>query len=525
MLRKIVHTIPFFVVLGLLLPVAGFRHLWQDEVETAERARSVAESGLPRFVDVQGRISVNAAGQELEDGTLHRYTPWGQFYLGAGGLLAAAPIGLNQDAAVRAPFIVCHALTSSLLSFALSAYGGFPVGAAVGVASLYGVQTTRVLHNRTARYHGALDLLTMIGMIGLALLGRGAPRGRMLAGAAIFLLPHFHSIGGGLMSSLFCLTILIFYRKEWPVAVVSSVLSLIALLGLTRPWLQETWNKGGEHQLRSLSFFEIGYSFPFFILGIVYLYSKGAKRQAVSLLTLLVFAVVFVRLGDLHPYSQSRYYLSLPVFFIFWFIAVPWPKAVRFPKKAFVYAAFAAALLPEFLGVFPPWHGLRVVAADWGMKARGERQPLRRAFDVIRASGESGAVIADYAPHYVNWYLRGTPVALMPDRAAKTALNAANPLWKVPIAEPRWHLSYPSKFNGPWVCSPDCDYRAEGLTHDAVRYALVSGALNKKFEMCVAGRWIADAWNNAPFSEYEQASLAAEGLHRDELVLAVRCPR
>jgi hypothetical protein len=518
-LKKFAHAIPFFLTLGLLLPVAGFRHLWQDEVETAERSRSVAETGLPRFVDSQGRISVNAAGQELEEGVLHRYTPWGQFYLGAGGLLAGRPLGLSEDAAVRAPFIVSHALTSSLVSFGLSAFGGLPVAASVGIGTLFGVQTARVLHNRTARYHGVLDLLTVLGMLGLGMIARGDKRGRVLLAAAIFLLPHFHTLGGGLMSSLLGLAALLYYR-EWTTVIVSSALSFAALLALTRPWVQETWNKGGEHHLRSLTFFEVSYAFLFFAAAIAYFFWKGAKRFSAKLLILLAYAILFVRLGDLHPYSQTRYYLSLPLFFLFWPIALPRPKGARLPK-AYVYAAFAAVLMPEFLGVFPPFHGLRVVAADWSMK-RGERQPLRQAFDMI-ASGGAGGVVVDYAPHYTNWYLRNSPVALMPDRAAKTKLNENNPLWSVPLVEPRWHLSYPTKFNGPWVCAPNCDYRAEGLTPESKRYTLVSGALHEKFEMCVVGRWITDAWNNAPFSEYEQASLRPEGLHRDELVLAVRC--
>lgn len=525
MLKKIAHSIPFFLTLGLLLPVAGFRHLWQDEVETAERSRSVAEAGLPRFVDSQGRISVNAAGQELEEGVLHRYTPWGQFYLGAGGLLAGKALGFTEDASLRAPFIVSHALTSSLVSFGLTAFGGLPVAVGVGVGTLFGVQTVRVLHNRTARYHGVLELLTVLGMLGLGMISRGDKRGRALLAGSIFLLPHFHSIGGGLMSSLLGLAALLFYR-EWRTVVVSWALSLAALLALTRPWVQEAWNKGGEQGFRSLlSVFEISYAFIFLVAAIIFFFLKGAKRFAGTLLLLFVWAVLFVRLGDLHPYSQIRYYLALPVFFLFWPIALPWPKGVAFPKKAVCYAIFAAVILPEFLGAFPPGWGMRVVAADWGMRSRGERQPLHQAFDMIRASENDGGVIVDYVPQFANWYLRTSSIALMPDRAVKTKVNANNPLWSTPLIEPQWHLSYPTKLNGSWVCAPNCDYRAGGLTPTSARYELVSGALKRKFEMCVVARWITDSWNNAPFAEYERAALSPEGLRWDMLVLAVRCAR
>ena len=43
--------------------------------------------------------------------------------MGAGGLLAGGAIGLDADASLRAPFIVSHALTSSLVSLGLSAFG------------------------------------------------------------------------------------------------------------------------------------------------------------------------------------------------------------------------------------------------------------------------------------------------------------------------------------------------------------------------------------------------------------------
>ena len=524
MLKKLPHAVPFLLTLALLLPVAGYRHLWQDEVETAERARSILASGVPRVVDPEGRLSLNAGGLELEEGTLHRLSPWGQYYAGASGLAAGRVLGASEDASVRAPFIAAHALTSSLLSLGLASFG-LPVAASVGVGTLLGAQTSRVLYNRSARSPAFLDLLTLLGMLGLGALARGDRRGRWPLAAAIFLLPQFHVFGGGLIASLLALCAVYFYG-EWRLAAASAGASLAALLALTRPWAQAGWSRGNEHGFRSLSsVFEVSYAFFFLAAAVAFLWRKGSKRLAGALLSLCAWSVLFVRLGDLHPYSESRYYLSLPLFLIFWPLALPWPKGLAKPRKALIYAAFAAALLPEFLGVFEPWHGLRVVAADWSLQARGERQPLRQALDAIRAANKGTAVLVDYAPQYVNWYLRGAPVALMPDRSQRSERGARNPLWAAPLVEPGWHLSYPTKFNGPWLCSPDCDYRAEGLTPTSKRYKLVSKALGKSFDMCVSGRWITDAWNNAPFAEYELASLRPEGLRRDELVLAVRCAR
>src|SRR5262249_29970802 len=86
-MRKI---LPAAVVTLLIFIVAsqnlGVRYLWQDELETAERAKSILSYGLPKVIDDEGRISVNAGGREIEDGNLHRYTPWVQFYVGAFGL-------------------------------------------------------------------------------------------------------------------------------------------------------------------------------------------------------------------------------------------------------------------------------------------------------------------------------------------------------------------------------------------------------------------------------------------------------
>ncbi|MCB0421858.1 MAG: hypothetical protein KDD61_12735, partial [Bdellovibrionales bacterium] len=57
-----------FMNLGL-----GYRHIWQDEIETAERARSILFYGIPKTIDPEGRVSVNTSGAELENSDLHRY--------------------------------------------------------------------------------------------------------------------------------------------------------------------------------------------------------------------------------------------------------------------------------------------------------------------------------------------------------------------------------------------------------------------------------------------------------------------
>ena len=106
----------FAITLGITSPGLGYRTLWADELETAERARSIVESGLPKIFDSAGNLSVSSAGKEIEEGLLHRYTPWLQFYVGAAGIEFGRRFGLASDTGVRLPFIILHAATSGLIA-------------------------------------------------------------------------------------------------------------------------------------------------------------------------------------------------------------------------------------------------------------------------------------------------------------------------------------------------------------------------------------------------------------------------
>ena len=140
----------FAITLGITSPGLGYRTLWADELETAERARSIVESGLPKIFDSAGNLSVSSAGKEIEEGPLHRYTPWLQFYVGAAGIEFGRRFGLASDTGVRLPFIILHAATSGLIARGLVA--GLSIGAlpAIGIATLYGLGSVRLIHARTA---------------------------------------------------------------------------------------------------------------------------------------------------------------------------------------------------------------------------------------------------------------------------------------------------------------------------------------------------------------------------------------
>src|SRR5688572_6718010 len=84
--RRWPHVVVALVTAWVGLQGLGWRHLWVDEVDTAERAKAILAHGYPRLVDEHGHLSLNTAGQELEGGETHRFYPWGQFYVAATGL-------------------------------------------------------------------------------------------------------------------------------------------------------------------------------------------------------------------------------------------------------------------------------------------------------------------------------------------------------------------------------------------------------------------------------------------------------
>lgn len=542
-----IFVFPLIALLIFLVPVAGYRHLWQDEAETAERARSILAGGVPRVIDSQGRLSINAGGREIEEGTLHRYTPWGQFYAGALGLLAGESIHLSPDLSIRLPFVAAHAVSSTLVGYGLFALAGLPALPAALIGGAFGLQTVRILHNRTCRYHALLDLFFTLGILGLGLVTRGRKRlGSVLLALAIFALPQIHTLGGSLLASLLALAAVLSslllehpggawkaarkplvnaLTENFGRALLPGMCSLAVLLILTRPWLQTAWSQGGgPHEFRSIrSGFEIAYAFYIYAAAVLYLFVRGERRLAASLGLLLGYVFLASRLLDLHPFSQSRYYLSLPIFFLFWPIALDWPAHRRPSPGVLTGVLLLGIALPELQGVIAPWHGVRVVAADWQHSLHGDEQPLRQAFATITHTLDSGAVLVDYVPQLANWYLPDRPIALMPDAATRTHLNAGNPVWQRQLLEPEWHIAYLTSYNGQWNCSPNCDAHSSGYGPAVTRYTLSSKRLSRDFEMCIVSRWPTDRWNNAPFTEYATESIHPEGPHHDELTLARRC--
>ncbi len=519
-----------FTSLGL-----GYRFLWQDEIETAERARSILESGLPKVINSQTDVSLNALGREIEDGDLHRYSPWGQFYLGALGLQMGKWLGWGSDQAVREPFVLMHAMTSGLISYGLHGLAGFPVVVSLAVGGVYGLQTNRILHHRTARYHAILDFFAALGLLALGWIRRKEKRGWVVLGVCIFVSPLVHTLGGSLLSALLGLASLVVVsnqeelEKKWlsrwvGLVFLPGLASLLLLLLLTRPWAQEAWgNISGNHIFRSITNkSQIRYALDFTLIAATFSFVFKKPRLGFSLLSLILFAYGLSGMLDFHPFSQARYYIFLPTLFLFWSIAFqPFSQL----KKSWIWL-HGAILLVFILGPdlttrqYSAFQGVKIVWSDWEHSRAMVRQPLHEAIEEIGKSKKP--VLIDYVPQYVNWYLPLFEVALMPDLTQKTKLNSKNSIWDRELLFPYWHLWYSDWGSGGWVCMGSCDYSASPID-EKMQYTLTSKRLNVSRRMCVQRQWSTNQWNNAPFELANKESFDPAGRPVGALTLAKVC--
>ncbi|HAM34889.1 MAG TPA: hypothetical protein DEB40_04810 [Elusimicrobia bacterium] len=535
------------LLLALLLPGLGYRHLWQDEIETAERARTILESGLPRVVDASGMASLNAGGKELEEGTLHRYTPWAQFYWAAWGLKLSRSLGLNSDAGVRFPFVLAHAAAATALAGGLTAFGALGPVSAAGISLVWGLESIRLLHNRTARYHALIDLLVVAGLLAVGALRGSALWARPLLFIVIFLLPQVQTLGGSLFSLLLAAGAAhVLWRKQvqarrgaWVRDCLKSLalpgfLSLAVLLVLCRPWAS-TWGRLDGPSLKSLR--DVGGSMIpllFWSGSGFWLRRRGERGLARVIFWAVGLSVALTALAESHPQSQPRYYLAFGILGFFWPLALGWgglPVRARQRYWTSVLAALCFSelvlwALPVFINdqtrvhTHAPLQGLRLVLHDRDEARRGARQPLRQALDMMR-QGE-GPVLIDYVPQFVNWYLPGREPALMPDPVYRGRANGDNPVWDRPRQRPAWHLWYPKFGSGTWECKPGCDFHVEGDDWAAGRYTLVSREMGRQ-EMCVARTWATQQWNNAPFMNLRASAFQPQGQEDGPLVLARPC--
>ena len=535
----------FAITLGITSPGLGYRTLWADELETAERARSIVESGLPKIFDSAGNLSVSSAGKEIEEGLLHRYTSWLQFYVGAAGIEFGRRFGLASDTGVRLPFIILHAATSGLIAQGLVA--GLSIGAlpAIGIATLYGLGSVRLIHARTARYHALTDFLFIAAWIVFGKIrrrrrlspGASASAGMtVLLGVILIALLHTQTLVGILGASIFSL---LFFIEE-RVSKRTLLLALLVLVGvgtlflLVRPWEQSAiWGAVAYRRGRGLkSWFEIDYALFFGIASFLFVSgfrelphpADGWRKEAALFAAYLAVVFIGIRVLDLHPYSQVRYYIPVVGPLLFWPLALGGPTfaASARARTTFLLGFVLAFVVAEFSSQeMPPFQGLRIVAFD---SSSGKKdQPLREAFTIIEKSGsDASGVLMEYVPQAVNWYLPRFRPALIPDPTTLSSLGKKNPSLPAMVA-PEWNLTFQSRL-GFWACDANCDYHRIGDPGSDDRYFVESKTLGKKIAFCVISRWETYQWNNAPFMEYLPSALTPEGDPREKLILARRCP-
>jgi hypothetical protein len=530
------HIVLAIFIFSLMDAGLGYRTLSHDEAETAERGRMIVETGLPRVIGPSGEVSVFTGGREIEDGTLHRYTPWGQFYAAAAGVAVGRLAHLSQDRAVRLPFVVCHAVTSGLISYAIAAASPLSATAAVSLGLLYGVQTDRLLYNRTARYHAVMDLLVVLGWFAIMGLRKRTKGAGILLAAVIFLLPQTHTITGSLLSLFIGLIGAAVFladprgvekiKKIVMTCLVPGFLSLICLLLLTRPWAQQAWGEFYALSVhRSYTLHRpFVYAYAFFAAGGVLLLRRHRRVEGLSLLLCFALILLIVPQFDRNQNAQFRYYLPL------WLFCSLWPLGMNgewFSSKAQTWLAgfmFVLVVVPEFsTRRYHPYHGLELVVDDFRKERKGVQQPLREAVEIISSrSGNDDAVLFDHVPLYANWYLPGKTVALMPDESGRHKLNNQNPIWEKPLRMPDWHVWYPSVgfgVNG----DPRSDYQAHDLDMDRKRYYLTSTKLHQTIGMCVEKYWTTEIFNNHVFRLYSDTSLTPSGDRTDVMILAKKC--
>jgi len=535
------------VVFALTSGGLEYRFLWQDELDTAERAKAICQSGLPLVIDHAGVASLSVGGQEVEDGDLHRYQPWVMFYTAAAGLCPAETFGWTPDAAVRLPNVILHAATSGIVSSALASSAGFPLLMANATGVALGLQSVRITHNRTARYHSALDLLVVLGMASLGAIRRGRGWGWYAAATAILLLPLTHTISGAAFSlSLGCFAMMLVRRQtHWSsrqywgrilgFVVIPGATALVMLLVLSRPWalsMGQDLQWPGITGVRDFNGILYAFLFPL-IVGVWMLRRGGARELGKRYLWAWGFLLLAVMLVDVHSYTRPRYFLALVPMVLLWPVAFGLEGLSVKARSCIGWLVFLLALAPELgLGrivmsgetAFDPLQGLRLVRDDANKQERSVQQPIHEAVAWLRENAApDDAILFDYTPQFANWYLPGRPVALMPDRFFLGALNRDHEIWSRPVEMPRWHLWYPTFGSGIWACLDKCDYGAEDYDPMTHRYVLRSSFLNRRQPMCPVRTWTTHQWNNSPFKNLERSAFRPAGDPSGILLLAEPC--
>lgn len=233
------------LVLGavLILFRLGRPALWQDEAETALRAASIQETGLPRMsldgvlVTAQPSLAKhegNAAGVWI-------WNTWLPAYMTAASF---AVLGQTPFAA-RLPFALCALLTLWLFFRLYEDDAGPPWAAESGVVLLL-LSPAFLLFARQSRYYALTALGTVLVLLAWRRLLAGAKGGAVLVVLSLQLLLHssfaFFAIAGLALAADAALRGRECLRRRFALAALAT-----AALSLPVFWYFRVWDRPGNH--------------------------------------------------------------------------------------------------------------------------------------------------------------------------------------------------------------------------------------------------------------------------------------
>ncbi|MCH8330713.1 MAG: glycosyltransferase family 39 protein [Bacteroidetes bacterium] len=199
----------FLILLGvLLLYHLDDRVLWQDEAETANVAKTILNTYLPRGTDGLNNFSQHA-GADIGPNDIWMMTPWVQFYI------TAMSFKLFGDSTLtaRLPFAIIGLMTF-LFTYYLSRklWDGRTVG--IYTVILLSTSVAFILMSRQARYYSPAMFLMVWYILGYWKLIENKRSGYWHMGIALLLLIHTHYVMPWAMVPPVLVHAYMFYRNR-----------------------------------------------------------------------------------------------------------------------------------------------------------------------------------------------------------------------------------------------------------------------------------------------------------------------
>lgn len=517
----------FFVVFIISIQGLSVRHLWQDEVETAERAKSIINNDFifkfPLVIDDKDNLSLNTLGAEVSDSKYHLYTPIVNFYIHA-FFLNFFPN--KPEFSLRLPSVLFHSMTSGIITYGTLTLASLSPFSSISLGVLYGLNSVRLAFNRTARYHGLNDFMFIFGLlflfnrpiltsIILAVLIQVNPlSGFMVSGIFFFLFIFLGLIknkhDNGRLVELSYLTLIYQIKEGIKKILIIPFFSTLLFLFMYEPWKLSRYFPYPYALDFSFLFNKIYLPYIISLVFIVFVLNKS--RWIFNSSILLILLVLSGLPSSLSIFSNFRYYLwiiLLPVFFV-------WISNKKIIQTSFVTAITLIIVEILMIHADSPYHMVRVIYNDYLWEKQGLSQPLHEAFRELEKV--DGSIFVPLVPQFVNWYLGRLNPALIPDPIYKNHLFNEFEY----VSEADYHLWYTSHpFN--WFCQEYCDAQVLDFSIEDKNYNLKLNSHNKIIKYCIVGKWLTDHFNNSPMSLLGSGAFEPEGAHLGYLVLGRNC--